>query len=145
MSDVTVEEYEHCSEVKTHRTISVEERGKKLVIRNPQMRRIRQVRVDHCLPIVGAKCDWLFEIPVLRAVYYVELKGRDIKHALEQVLATVNHHFFVQRHAEYQKHCIIVSSQVPSMTPSIQKLKKQCREMARGHLKIKTRQYQFDV
>ena len=142
--NITAEAYDECSEVRTAPRLSVKERKSTLVIDNPRNIEILRVKVDGCLPIETAKCDYLFEIPELARAYYVELKGRDVKHALEQILATVRHHFFATRHANYEKRGIIVSSRVPTITPGVQRLLKQCRSVLR-HLEIKTTKYEVVV
>ena len=145
MVNITTAAYERCSQIRTSNILSVSERRRKFILKNPYSKDVRQVSVDGCLPIESAKCDYLFEISASAQVYYVELKGKDIKHALEQLLATMSYCFFAARHINYEKTCVIVSSQVPKMTPRTQALKKQCRKKKNARLKIKTRQCEIMV
>jgi hypothetical protein len=67
----------------------VEENGRKAVFLNPENAPIKKVRVDGCL-IVGAspKADYIVSKPGAVDVI-VELKGKDIHHAKDQIIATL--------------------------------------------------------
>ncbi len=137
--------YKRCATTKNAPIISVKEQKSKFIIKNPAKKKTLQVKVDGCLPIAGAKCDYLFEIGALQAVYYVELKGKNIKHALEQLLGTLSERFIDKKHRGYQKYCVVVSSRVPRMDPTIQKLKKQCRKNKKADLTIRNKQYEIII
>jgi hypothetical protein len=101
--------------------ISVEENKRKFVIDNKDLLLVNHVEVDGHLIKTGYRCDHLFEIECLTKVFYVELKGSDIKHALEQLEATIK--FCKKFHDDFLKECFIVCSRVPKETTSTQVLK----------------------
>jgi len=67
----------------------VEDNGRKAVFLNPERASIKKVKVDGCL-ITGEvlKADYIVSKPEVIDVI-VELKGKDIYHARDQILATL--------------------------------------------------------
>ena len=145
MSNIDDNDYNQCLKQRTHPIISVNERKRKFVINNPNKKEVHQVTVDGCLPIKGIKCDYLFEVVDSKTVYYVELKGKDVKHALEQLLATLSNSFIKSKHVGYKKRCVVVSSRVPQMDPSVQRLQKQCRKQIKAILAIKNQRCEVKI
>ena len=135
--------YQQCSELGSHSKIVVSEQKCKFVIKNPKHRAICKVKVDGCLPLSAIKCDYLFELTHSKEVLYVELKGKDIRHALEQLLATMTNDFIQRRHVKHKKTCIVVSSRVPKEDTTSQRLKKRIRKNA--SLKTGTRVYEVTI
>ena len=67
----------------------VEENGRKAIFLNPERVSIKKVRVDGCLiKEDGLKADYIVSKPEVIDVI-VELKGKDIYHARDQILATL--------------------------------------------------------
>ncbi len=94
---------------------SATENGKKFFFNNPANKKICRVHVDNCLIKDQSikKCDYLFEIQEDSRYYLVELKGKSIDIAIEQITSTFE---FVNKKikapaASYTG--IIVSSAVP--------------------------------
>ena len=56
---------------------------------NPQMDQVSAYQVDDNLIKEGIRCDFLLLNNTLHEAYYVELKGSDIRHAMEQIKQTV--------------------------------------------------------
>jgi hypothetical protein len=117
--------FKRCSEDSQHPLIVVEENRRKFTIRNPQRERIKKVRVDGCLiDDERQRCDYLFEVgQICNCVIYLELKGSDIDHAFNQLVATIG--YLVNRHQQLKKICHIVASRVPRAGPKVQNLKVQ--------------------
>jgi len=46
--------------------------------------------VDNCLITSGCRCDFLLVNSEEKRAYFIELKGRDLVHAIEQIDATIN-------------------------------------------------------
>ena len=67
----------------------IEENGRKAVFLNPERASIKRVKVDGCL-VKGdvLKADYIVSKPEVIDVI-VELKGKDIYHARDQILATL--------------------------------------------------------
>ncbi len=121
-------DYNNCRQLKTDRIIVVEENKKKFTLNNPTTKDIYQVKVDGCLiPKQALKCDYLFEINnPISAVLYIELKGNDIKHAYEQLIATVE--FCKTSHQTVKRECHIVHSSSPKISSTAQVLKKKLKD-----------------
>jgi len=122
--------FEKCSEANRNKVVSVSEKGRTFVIKNGGAKFVNKVEVDGCL-IEGdrIKCDYLFEIDKpMTLIIYVELKGKDIEHAFNQLVATIG--YCKNRHNKLQKQCHIVASRVPKSGPKVQILK---QKMAREY------------
>lgn len=58
---------------------------------NPQLKVINEVKIDDCIIISGVRCDYLLDIPCSGLSILIELKGRNVKHAISQIEASHNH------------------------------------------------------
>jgi DNA-binding Lrp family transcriptional regulator len=121
-------EYGSCATVSTNKLVTAEENKRKLILRNPNEKTVAKVKVDGCLLLTGKRCDYLFEIdqPISKVIY-LELKGRNIEDAYEQLVSTVEQ--FRGEHAlASKKTCCVVAATVPKTTAASQqqdiKLKK---------------------
>jgi len=77
-----------CIETVTDSKPKVEENGRKAVFLNPDRTEVKKVRVDDCLISTGLRADFVVaKLNVLDVI--VELKGRDIYHARDQIIATL--------------------------------------------------------
>lgn len=104
-----------CIETKAQKHIVVKENGKTFRISNSKGKEITQIRIDGCLIKEGLKCDWGFFIESIRGIL-VELKGKHVSHAVDQVDATLSHPMF----SGQVKECYIVCSSYPALGPSLQ-------------------------
>lgn len=93
--------------------LTVEEKGKKYAARNLGKECVAKIKVDGCLinDSTVAKADYLILRCDKGMAYIVELKGRDVARACEQILSTA-------ALLPVLKHCVlnarIVCSRVPS-------------------------------
>jgi hypothetical protein len=79
---------EDCVEEIRHTKIKVEDGGRKAIILNSERAIIKKVTVDGCLITgPGLKADYVLSKPDLVDVI-IELKGKDVPHAVEQIIAT---------------------------------------------------------
>lgn len=80
---------EDCVEPINHSKVKVEEQGRKAVFLNPDKALIKKVVVDGCLiKDAGLKADYIVSKPGVVDVI-VELKGKDVPHARDQIIATL--------------------------------------------------------
>jgi hypothetical protein len=95
--------------------ISAIENGKKFIFNNPNRKTICKVRVDNCLITDQTikKCDFLFSIQEDNKYYLVELKGKAIDIAIEQIVSTFDIINLKIKAAAQNYTGIIVSSAVP--------------------------------
>jgi hypothetical protein len=81
-----------CDERITHRKIKLSgSQTSTLYLLNPREQEVERIEVDGCAITAGLRCDWLVcaEKDGLREEIFVELKGSDINHAIQQIEATI--------------------------------------------------------
>ena len=134
-----------CNSTTTNRIISVSENKRTFRIKNNSTFTINEVEVDGCYKTTGAKCDYLFEVieninsvQTVTVVFYVELKGSDINHAIEQLEATIKYCLNEHKNVN-KKECYIVASKFPSAGTSSQVLKKKFLKRNKMQLFIHTK------
>lgn len=131
--------YSKCSTTRTDKIIKVDENGRSFIIANPQNKSVVQIAVDNCL-ISGAdiRCDWLFDITVPNKCFYVELKGVDVNHAIDQLWNTI---LATQaRCSRHKKSCFVVASASPrTSSTKIQNEQKRFIKQHNATLVIKSR------
>ncbi|MCO3935654.1 hypothetical protein [Pseudomonas aeruginosa] len=112
-----------CADTNNNPIVVAEELGRKLVINNNSRQTMSKVRVDGCVVTDNSlRCDYLFELgQPMEKVIYLELKGRNVEHAYEQLCATVTR--FSVRHRNLEKECRIIASRVPRMGTRLQQMK----------------------
>ncbi len=81
----------HCIS-KTNQTLIVFKDPKaksKMEVRNPTSRSVELHRVDGCLIDDGIRCDWKLVDEGTGREVYIELKGKGISHAVDQIVSSV--------------------------------------------------------
>jgi hypothetical protein len=144
-------EYGKCVTQSTHKIITAEENKRKLIIHNEQGKVIRKIKVDDCLIAKtdpSLRCDYMFEIDapktkVIAKVIYLELKGEGIKHAYNQLVATIER--FLNEHRSCEKECYIVSSKVPKLTTSVQQLTAMMKNNKKINAKLTVKNNQAEI
>jgi hypothetical protein len=138
-------DFHRCSTNHRHPIISVEECGRKFIIHNPNQETVRKVKVDGCLINDHRKrCDYLFEIGrTCKCVIYLELKGSDIGHAIEQLISTLE--LLKHLHENNIRVCVIVARRVPRAGPKVQVLKVKMAKKYQVRLITKTDSTTIDI
>lgn len=109
-----------CTRETTDKLLVVKERKCKCVFTNPNQRLLTKVNVDGCQITDGIRCDYLI-LDHCHNEYFVELKGKDLPHAIEQLEATIQQ--LSDKNNTTRKQAIIVSSRNPSNDTSVQRAK----------------------
>lgn len=128
---------EACIRETTDSQIKFEENRRKVIFQNPQRRTYKCVDVDGCTIRDGIKCDKLLLSADEHEERYVELKGTDVMHAIDQLEATI------KRLGEYDddRHAYVVSTNVaPAIDTKRQAKIKYFKEKYHSELKIQGRQ-----
>ncbi len=135
---------EVCNECSSKSIFSKKEKSKKIIIKNVSRVRINEVKVDKCLIEDELKCDWLYEIECdeLEKIYYVELKGKDINHALKQIINTIDYCEKNYGHKNCNKYACVVLSRYPKEDSTIQNKK---RELNKRKIKFKPATYELEI
>jgi len=136
---------DNCNSASQNKIVSVSENKRKFMVNNKSLFTINKVTVDDCYITSGLKCDFLFEVidEELKEVFYVELKGSDISHGIQQLEATVKHCLSI--HKTVPRSCFIVASRVPKASTSTQKSKKEFKRKNSVMLYIDTKQKEVTV
>jgi hypothetical protein len=114
--------FQECTTETIDKLIVIAEHGKQFTIQNENKISVKQVKVDGCLIKDERKrCDYLFEIEKKSLVIYLELKGKNVGHAYEQLVSTIE--FCLTRHKNLERRCYIIASRVPSTTATMMNLK----------------------
>ena len=78
-----------CSVYTKSQVLVVPEKKCEYRVHNPNRKKLCKVRIDGCYITEGRKCDYLVINCNDNDAYFVELKGTDIFHGLEQLDATI--------------------------------------------------------
>lgn len=138
-------DFDLCTTVEYKKRLTVTERQSSFSIHSPVDIYIRKVKVDGCL--IGAdqkKCDYIFELDngLEKVVIYLELKGRKLELAIEQLESTIEK--TLNKYRSYVKKCYVVSSKVPSAGPDIQNLRLKYKKR-NIDFNVKTKNYIYNV
>ncbi len=102
---------EDCEEYTDRRTsISVEEKKKIYSAQNKNQNTVCLIRIDDCLIKKGKKCDYLLLNCDSKVSYFIELKGKDILDAVEQIDTSIN--LLINKISEYAVNARIVLTRV---------------------------------
>lgn len=123
-----------CTKEVTDKLLVVEENKRKCVFQNPDGHLLTKVQVDGCQITQGVRCDYLI-IDHCRNEYFVELKGKDFPHAIEQLEATIKQ--LASMDIQIKRLAIIVSSRFPSNDTTLQRAKVLFKKKYRAELQAK--------
>lgn len=117
---------EDCETVSSDPNIVVSDLGSrnnrsKFRLHNPKRAPIKVVQVDGCVVKEGVRCDYLLVLPDGQELY-IELKGSDVKHAVEQIAKSIN--LLTCNCRSVVKLCFIASTRCPINSTEIQNIKK---------------------
>lgn len=117
-----------CVQEVSHSNVTVGDKGSryKANFPNSSKNKFYKVHVDGCIVTEGARADWIVTKVGVGSVI-VELKGKDVAHACEQLFATLDH-ASCQDWLEAKKALLIVCSRVPSFDTSIAKAQVRARK-----------------
>lgn len=137
--------FDRCSHVSNAPIIVTEENGRIFRIQNSGRKTVRKVTVDGCLiNDRRIRCDYFFELVLTKEqVIYLELKGSDIEHAVEQLVATIG--YCTARHKEHKKECHIVASRVPRAGAKVQNLQVMMAKRHETLLHVGTQQVEIKI
>lgn len=117
--------------------IVFEQNRRRVCFYNPNRQICKCVQVDGCAITVGIRCDNMLTSHDERCEYFVELKGTDVKHAIEQLRVSI------QTLGEFtdNRSAYVVSTNVaPALTTTIQRAKRDFRTKLQAELIVKEKQ-----
>ncbi len=135
-----------CETVKTDPNIVVSDHGSrnnrsKFRLQNPKRASIKVVQIDDCVIQEGIRCDYLLILPNEQELY-IELKGSDVKHAVEQISRTID--LLACNSQSLPKLCFIVSTRCPINSTEVQNIKKKFRQKYNAKLVIKNGEINYN-
>lgn len=109
-----------CIQVTCDTNIKFEENRRKIIFQNPKALPYKKVKVDGCAILRGERCDNLLTSDDEHEERFVELKGTDVLHAIDQLEKSIRMigEFTDNRHAY-----VICTNVAPAYTTQIQKKK----------------------
>lgn len=126
----------------THSRVTISEKGKSVTFRNAARLPFRKLRVDNCLITNGARADWIItKVGVASAV--VELKGRDVRHAIDQLFETIAHPES-DAWLENPVKLLIICAKFPSFDTQVARAQLRAKRMGMS-LKIVCRTFECDI
>lgn len=126
-----------CQEATTVSRIKVEENRKQVIFLNLLNEPYLKVRHDGCMVRQQVGCDWVVSKSGMGHVF-IELKGKDIKHATEQILAAVE--YWTQNGFTDGKVAgLIIGNQYPRIDTQIQRAMQIFSQKYKGKLKVYSR------
>lgn len=105
-----------CTRITRDKLVAVSENGKSFVLDNKNLDQVAVVSVDGCAITEGVRCDYLYGLEVAGEIF-VELKGSDIRHAVNQISRSVS---LLSEQNHSRRVGVIVASRVPKMDTSTQ-------------------------
>lgn len=85
---------------------------------NPRRLAVTVLEPEQFFPVGELNCDFVFQVPEAPAEIYVELKGSNFPHALDQLAHTIR----LLKSPIQPKHCFVVIRRSPSMDAKMQRL-----------------------
>jgi len=81
------ENHPDCTNCNRHPILTAQENKSKYVLKNPNRIEVCKIQVDDCVINSNdeSKCDFLFLACETDKAFFVELKGRDLTHAIDQI------------------------------------------------------------
>jgi hypothetical protein len=130
-----------CKEYTTVSRVQVSERCRKATFLNPDNFQYLKVRVDNCIVENATAADWLISKEGIGDVI-VELKGRNVEHAVKQINATAE--LWTGEGLRTGKlAALIVATQYPSANTAIQKAQQAFSKKYNGPLHVVTRNAEY--
>lgn len=132
-----------CTKSVTNTLVKVEENKKKAVFRNKVAANYDISQVDGCLITEGMRCDKLITKTGVVSVL-VELKGRDVAHACDQLFATVEHPS-IKEILEKKIGFLVICSKVPRFDGFVVKAKQRAAKTYKAGFHVVCNQGEFDI
>lgn len=136
-----------CEQSKKDSKIVLKEKKNKsqFVIDNPQRLNVLIIEVDGCVIREGLKCDYLIlpKAEEYQIEIYLELKGKDIPHGVQQIETTIKK--LSDNIQKQDKICLIVSTRTPKISTEIQGYKKKFKKNFNADLIIKNTPCYYEI
>jgi hypothetical protein len=134
---------EECTETKTDPIIPLIENRMKMIFLNPNRKDVKVITVDGCAATKGIRCDYLVK-DEKDDEFFVELKGTDIRHACEQLAASIKR--LSTNPPQKAKYSFVISSRVaPAIRTNIQNLQVRFKNNFNCKLIVRNQQHEHKI
>lgn len=140
--------FQQCSDDFQDKTLKLEEKGKKFCLENLDPKIIIQkVKIDGCLINEGKRCDWLLLIKDRNLEIYIELKGRRVDEAFQQLEETLKNQELKDildqqwKKQDRKKRCYVIHSRCPSASTDVQDQQSLFKKKYKVTLKVEKSSY----
>ncbi len=120
------ENHPGCTVCSQHPIINAAEQKSKYSLMNPQRREVCKIRVDGCVftQADGIKCDYLFLSCDTATAFFIELKGSDLSHAIDQINQSIDQLVGNMSGTAINARVVLSKTQTPDLrTPKYKKFK----------------------
>lgn len=124
----------NCRLTSKNKIFTFEEQRSKLILKNKDEVESTQIRVDGCEITDGIRCDYLHLAKQIE--FYIELKGQDLLHAIEQLERTIG--LLGAKYKKQQRICYIICTRSPLTSTEIQQYDRLFRQKFNSRLVIKS-------
>lgn len=134
---------EHCRLERRDPIISVKtpRAESRFILRNPARLAVTQLEPEQFFPKGALNCDFVFQVPDKPFEIYVELKGSDFKHALDQLAASI-----AQLRSTLQpKLCFLIIRRSPTLDLKTQKLLRDFSRRNKCFFQLKTEHGEYSL
>ena len=124
-----------CIRTRNDPRISFHKRKCSILFENINRREVYEIRIDCCVICDGVKCDYLLLDPGGNPKeHFIELKGKNVIHAIEQITETIIK--ISEDSRSLLKNCWIICTQNPLDSTQVQIYKRRLRESHNAILEI---------
>lgn len=132
---------EECKITNNNKIVIFEENRSKLIIENLDEENSTKIIVDGCQITEGIRCDFLYLIKGFEI--FIELKGQDLEHALEQIKNTIIKLSVDPKKGK--KKSFVICTRSPLNSATIQNLQVKFRRDYNSDLIIKSSPYKYKI
>jgi len=126
------------------KVISMKEGKVRYIAHNPHRKHLSHFRVDGCLIREGRKCDEMIVDANDDVCYLIELKGTDLKSAIEQINASLDHFSIKFGNIKF-KGRIVVTRNSPAIRDNKEKKLRDRLAKFRGDLIVKNNELEETI
>ena len=130
-----------CKSENDHKIIVFQENQSKLIIENPERLKTTKIIVDGCEITEGIRCDFLLLASGIE--YYIELKGQDINHAIEQIERTLR--VLSSDFKKQKKISLVISARCPLNSATIQNIRVKFRKNFNSDLIVRNSPFSYRI
>lgn len=123
-----------CIESTKNKILVFSENKSRLEVHNSAQEDLERHKVDGCLVTKGVRCDWKLVQVLSQREAYIELKGGNIEHAVEQIVESVK---ALTSNAASNKVGYVICTRSPLASTAIQSLAKRVKRDFNIILRVK--------